>query len=562
MHIPTVVLDRVFDLVSEKSIFKLEALNVKIIKKQYDPVTETKNIDIVCCHKKTLQEWNQHEKTIDKFIVLDDNSLNLSTVAQDKIFYIPCSDFAEVSFLQIIQSLLYQKKHLFSQIIIQRLEKDSRTFLKKIKQLFVNITFEKNELKKLPDLLGYERAIFSSLDASNAALAFEESIVKCVGSAAVKIVDLIQIDVNDEKILYFSSTNKGLSTHYSIENYLALSHFELFCIGRLISAHLEFLDKIESDKLDSKYEDAKVYEKFLNQLDLPYAMFSHEELVSYNPAFIQLKIIGRDCLKLKNHEQILLNENIYEIIIKHLEINQQSHKLYFFKTDRKKNQVHFNPSNEELGIVSSSIAHELNNPLAGILAAVETMLLEDNLNDETKLELKEIKDGATRCKQLVETFLGFSRVNPLKTHAKSYKSTEQNELISIFQDSIDRALSLLRFRLIESNTKIETNLVVRENFNGVINPSIFAMILYLLLGNLITQYSHYLLIAVDLKDQPLKLDFIENKNQFSIIIKSMIKFDKKNISSKLTEHLLDVENFYLSFQDQMIVLHDRSQLTL
>jgi hypothetical protein len=88
------------------------------------------------------------------------------------------------------------------------------------------------------------------------------------------------------------------------------------------------------------------------------------------------------------------------------------------------------------------------------------------------------------------------------------------------------------------------------------------MILYLLLGNLITQYSHYLLIAVDLKDQPLKLDFIENKNQFSIIIKSMIKFDKKNISSKLTEHLLDVENFYLSFQDQMIVLHDRSQLTL
>jgi len=178
---------------------------------------------------------------------------------------------------------------------------------------------------------------------------------------------------------------------------------------------------------------------------------------------------------------------------------------------------------------------------------------------ETQQELREIKNGALRCKQLVETFLGFSRANPLRSNLNT---TTLNEKVSAFRDSLDRALSLLRFRLIESNIKIEPNFITKHDFDGVINPSIFAMILYLYLGNLVTHYSHYLLIAVEQKDQPLKLDFIESKNDFSIQIKSAIQFDQKTISSKLTEHLLEMENFTIRFEDRMIVFDVRPQLSL
>ena len=62
-------------------------------------------------------------------------------------------------------------------------------------------------------------------------------------------------------------------------------------------------------------------------------------------------------------------------------------------------------SSEELGIISSSIAHELNNPLGGILAGLSVLLLED-LEMENRLSLEEMKRGTERCRQLINIFLG------------------------------------------------------------------------------------------------------------------------------------------------------------
>lgn len=65
----------------------------------------------------------------------------------------------------------------------------------------------------------------------------------------------------------------------------------------------------------------------------------------------------------------------------------------------------------ELGTIGSSIAHELNNPLGGILSF--TQLIKMDMNPENPLypDIVEMEAGVQRCKEIVQNLLGFTR-NP------------------------------------------------------------------------------------------------------------------------------------------------------
>lgn len=65
----------------------------------------------------------------------------------------------------------------------------------------------------------------------------------------------------------------------------------------------------------------------------------------------------------------------------------------------------------ELGTIGSSIAHELNNPLGGILSF--TQLIKMDMSPENPLypDIVEMEAGVQRCKEIVQNLLGFTR-NP------------------------------------------------------------------------------------------------------------------------------------------------------
>lgn len=65
----------------------------------------------------------------------------------------------------------------------------------------------------------------------------------------------------------------------------------------------------------------------------------------------------------------------------------------------------------ELGTIGSSIAHELNNPLGGILSF--TQLIKMDMRPENPLypDILEMEAGVQRCKEIVQNLLGFTR-NP------------------------------------------------------------------------------------------------------------------------------------------------------
>ncbi|MBC7372267.1 MAG: histidine kinase [Bdellovibrionaceae bacterium] len=65
----------------------------------------------------------------------------------------------------------------------------------------------------------------------------------------------------------------------------------------------------------------------------------------------------------------------------------------------------------ELGTIGSSIAHELNNPLGGILSFVQLIKMDLPKDHALYPDILEMEAGALRCKEIIQNLLGFTR-NP------------------------------------------------------------------------------------------------------------------------------------------------------
>lgn len=86
----------------------------------------------------------------------------------------------------------------------------------------------------------------------------------------------------------------------------------------------------------------------------------------------------------------------------------------------------------ELGIIGSSIAHELNNPLGGILSFVQMMKMDLAPDDPLYPDLLEMENGVLRCRDIVQNLLGFTR-----------QSGSDDLTVFDFREALQRALSLI-----------------------------------------------------------------------------------------------------------------------
>ena len=97
-----------------------------------------------------------------------------------------------------------------------------------------------------------------------------------------------------------------------------------------------------------------------------------------------------------------------------------------------------------VGEMAAGIAHEINNPLTGVLGFSQMMLEKESLPEEIKAELRLIVDGSQRVADIVKRLLTFARqTKPIKT------MTNINELI-------DNTLKLREYVLRTANIALVT----------------------------------------------------------------------------------------------------------
>jgi hypothetical protein len=244
-------------------------------------------------------------------------------------------------------------------------------------------------------------------------------------------------------------------------------------------------------------------------------------------------------VKLKVRDKILVNDIPYNVFRKDIYHLGEKKILFVFFTESffLKGEGNLTPSGQELGIISSSIAHELNNPIAGIQAALTLLLLDEDMDPEARQNLIEMKNGANRCKQLIETFLGFSRANPRENRTAELK-------MSPIELCYQQAQNLLRFRTVESGIRFNLEYSKHTDFRASVNMSLLTMTFYLILGEVMTLYSHQMLVANKNQiEKSIRGEIIESSQEIQIQLHDL------NVSglllSKLIQNLLNIENFVL-----------------
>lgn len=137
--------------------------------------------------------------------------------------------------------------------------------------------------------------------------------------------------------------------------------------------------------------------------------------------------------------------------------------LYSDVTDRVRMEERILESAKmaELGTIGSSIAHELNNPLGGILNFAQLLRMDLPADHPLVDDVKQIEAGAQRCKEIVENLLGFTRA------PRSDEITEFD-----LRDSLKRALTIVELRTKSLGLAIDTEwpespCVVRGHYNLV-----------------------------------------------------------------------------------------------
>lgn len=155
---------------------------------------------------------------------------------------------------------------------------------------------------------------------------------------------------------------------------------------------------------------------------------------------------------------------IYEVSRQGMMIDYQ--KCFFFVYHNISKQLQYerqlleSAKLAELGTISSSIAHELNNPLGGMLNFTQLIKMDLKGDEDYYNDIVEIENGIQKCKLIVQNLLGFSRVDDFS----------ESRVLEI-HDVIQRAILIVELRTralgikIDFNNSLSNKIYVEGRFN-------------------------------------------------------------------------------------------------
>ena len=304
----------------------------------------------------------------------------------------------------------------------------------------------------------------------------------------------------------------------------------------IIQALSAYLDDFQSNA--SPYSLRFLQNKgfsILSLLDFPSAVFDRERnLILYNDLFLNLKIHPQLLYDSLSDGRIEVVGTSYQIITNN--IDDEEVIFLLIKQEKEKSIIEekFN-----LEVTSGSIFHELNNPIAGILAALNLIELEKWSSEDDQI-IKELRKSVFRCKDLIEIFLGFS-----KYQGECFKYEKVSHII-------DKVIFLMRYRMIESAVSI--NFDISKEISQVPMKSVsMSIILYLILDELIMMVSYQRLTYLN-SEKKIDIEIRKEKAFFILEIKNVkiSKERKKKFDQKLIDHFLEIDKISKKVKAQNI----------
>jgi nitrogen-specific signal transduction histidine kinase len=172
-----------------------------------------------------------------------------------------------------------------------------------------------------------------------------------------------------------------------------------------------------------------------NAISDPAALINENyEVVQMNKSFAEFTSTQKSKTPLKCHETLFQRESpcpsckrsdpfrldahkgpSYQVYSQQIRIDNQNEPHYFhiyhditqqLKMERK---ILESARLAELGTIGSSIAHELNNPLGGMLSYLQLIRMDLKNTDPLFQDITEMEVGVKRCRDIIENLLGFTR---------------------------------------------------------------------------------------------------------------------------------------------------------
>ncbi len=249
------------------------------------------------------------------------------------------------------------------------------------KATWIKIIPEHNKQALEAELNHQLNTTFKSYELPNHAIYFikgdQKSFKKDDLNLFAKIRDVIEINYNRE----VDYTNLALTENIVRKAFAEFNH-PLAVVDsdyRIVQANAAFKRDITSEDKAPAFTGGQLGQKFTEKINgAIFDVYSNSIALDNNPTKLWI--------------------NLYK---------NKTEEHYF---EQRLNQT---AKMKELGIISSSIAHELNNPLGGVLSYLQLVQMDLGKNNPWMTDIKAMIDTTLRMKKIIEDLLIFSRTTSL-----------------------------------------------------------------------------------------------------------------------------------------------------
>ena len=167
-------------------------------------------------------------------------------------------------------------------------------------------------------------------------------------------------------------------------------------------------------KQEQTSTDMKLWVSIFEGIPEPLAIFDEEQhLIKANHSFNE--IFGSADTNTLAQRTFEWKNRIFKKYFYPIKTNGSEHTIYHYVDITEslvlRNQMVQDITLSALGELGEAVAHQLSNPLAGVLSMSQLILKSEGLNPEVKKDMQDITEAVSRSQEIISNLLDFSRAD-------------------------------------------------------------------------------------------------------------------------------------------------------